>query len=115
MLLKLILIFVYILNNIKGIEEISEPKSYLNDFMTITENFSFTIRTTIYESIAYFDSFDKNCLVYANNIRIDGQFYQIYPNKDYIISVKLFNPESAEKILNDKGFDTLSQNQINNL
>ena len=109
MLLKLILIFVYILNNIKGIEEISEPKSYLNDFMTITENFSFTIRT-IYESIAYFDSFDKNCLVYANNIRIDGQFYQIYPNKEYIISVKLFNPESACILQRYLSFDSININ-----
>lgn len=94
MLLKINLIFAFILNIVKGIEEFSEPKSYLNDFMTITENFSFTIRT-IYNSIAYFDSYDKNCLVYANDIRIDGQFYEIYPNEDYVISVKLFNPESA--------------------
>ena len=88
MSLKLILIFTYILNIIKGIEEFSEKNSYLNDFITITENFSFTIRT-IYNSIAYFDSFDKNCLIYTNNERIDGKFYEINPNKDYIISLKL--------------------------
>ena len=95
MLLKLILIFAYILKNIKGIEEFSEPKTYMNDFITVKENISFTIRPLYSGSIAYFDSFDKNCLVYANNERIDGKFYQISTNKDYIISVKLFNPESA--------------------
>ena len=109
MSLKLILIFTYILNIIKGIEEFSEKKSYLNDFITITENFSFTIRT-IYNSIAYFDSFDKNCLIYTNNERIDGKFYEINPNKDYIISVKLFNPDSASVLRRYLSYNSININ-----
>ena len=110
MLLKLILIFAYILKNIKGIEEFSEPYSYLNDFITVTENFSFTIKSQYTGEIAYFDSYDKNCLVYANNERIDGKFYEINPNKDYIISVKLFNPDSASVLRRYLSYNSININ-----
>ena len=94
MILKIILILTFIFNSIKGIEEVSETLSELNDFITISKNIEFTIRTT-FESIAFFDSIDKNCLVYIKDERIDGQFYSISSNKDYKISVKLYNQEST--------------------
>ena len=92
MSLRIFLFFALIFDNIKGIEEFSEAKSKLNDFITINENINFTINTE-YSSIAYFDSIDKNCLVFIKEERIDGQFYSIPPGIDYIISVKLYNPE----------------------
>ena len=95
MSLKIFLILVLIFENIRGIEEeTSEPFSELNDFITVNKNIQFNIRA-IYYSISYFDSIDKNCLVYANNERIDGQFYKISPNKNLTILVKLYNPDSA--------------------
>ena len=92
---KIFLILAFIFGNIKGIEEFSEALTELNDFITVTENLEFTIRTPYTTSIAYFDSIDKNCLVYTNNERIDGLFYKITSSEDHIISVKLFNRGSA--------------------
>ena len=93
--LKIFLLLSFIFENIKGIEEeISEPFSELNDFITVNKNIKFNIRAK-YDSIAYFDSIDKNCLVYTNNERIDGEFYKISPIKDYTILVKLYNPGAA--------------------
>ena len=92
---KLILIFAFIFGIIKGIEEFSEALTELNDFITVTENIEFSIKTIYNEAVAYFDSVDKNCLVYTNNERIDGRFYRLTTTKDYIISVKLFNPGSV--------------------
>ena len=108
MSLKIFLILAFILENIEGIEEeISETFSELNDFITVTENINFKIRAK-YDSIAYFDSIDKNCLVYTNNERIDGQFYDISPIKDYTISVKLYNPK--ETCILKRYFSNVPQN-----
>ena len=41
--------------------------------------------------------------------------FTAHVNLDAYVVFRVNDPESAEKILNDKGFDTLSQNQINNL
>ena len=81
MIWQMILILAFLLNNIKGIEEI-QYISELNEFQTISQIQTFYVKTEI-ESIAYFDSIDKRCLVYdQDNKRIDGLFYKISPNKD---------------------------------
>ena len=88
----MILILAFLLYTIKGIEEI-QYISELNEFQTISQIQTFYVKTEI-ESIAYFDSIDKRCLVYdQDNKRIDGLFYKISPNKDYKISTSFYNSE----------------------
>ena len=66
----------------------------LNHFETIIQNQTFIINSTL-KSIAYFDSFDKNSIIYIsksyddcisfNDERIQGKFYVIEPNTTYYI------------------------------
>ena len=92
-LLYIIFILSFIFINIKGIQ-VSNPISELNDFQTISENQEFYIKTNIM-SIAYFDSYDSNCMVFANNERIDGKFYEIMSGQSYLISIKLYFNKST--------------------
>ena len=83
----------------------------LNSFEIISESQSFIIKT-IEPSIAYFDSFDGNSIVYIttdkekfNNQtdeRITGKFYPIEPNIEYYVRNNLydsFNTSTFKKYL----------------
>ena len=94
MIRNIIVVISLILVKINGIEDISNPITELNDFQTISENKEFYIRTNVL-SIAYFDSYDSNCMVYANNERIDGKFYEISSGQNYLISIKLYFNKST--------------------
>ena len=73
--------------------------SKLNSFETINENQYFFIKTKV-DSIAYFDSFDRNSKIYISNntekkissddIKISGIFYPIKPNITYFIKNELY-------------------------
>jgi len=96
---------IYINNNHNlkesiNIKVFSIPQySKLNSFETINENQYFFIKTKE-DSIAYFDSFDRNSKIYISNntekkitsddIKINGIFYPIKPNITYFIKNELY-------------------------
>ena len=96
---------IYIINNhnLKGsinIKIFAIPQySKLNSFETINENQYFFIKTQE-DSIAYFDSFDRNSKIYISNNtekkitsddkRINGIFYPIKANIIYFIKNELY-------------------------
>ena len=96
---------IYIINKDNLTESInikvsSIPQySKLNSFETINENQYFFIKTKE-DSIAYFDSFDRNSKIYISNntekkitsddIKINGIFYPIKPNITYFIKNELY-------------------------
>ena len=108
-ILILVLINIYSFNIIEEPSLISYDK--LNSFEIISESQSFKIKT-IEPSIAYFDSFDGNSIVYIttdkekfNNQtdeRITGKFYPIKPNIEYYVRNNLydsFNTSTFKKYL----------------
>jgi hypothetical protein len=91
-------ILFFLLDNIKGIEELI--RSRLNDFMAISENQKFIIKTNEL-SIAYFDSIDQNSIIYVQDEyekeyvkRIEGEFLTIYPKQYYYIKNVLYSSET---------------------
>ena len=96
---------IYIINKHNLIEYLnikvySVPQySKLNSFETIIENQYFFIKTKE-DSIAYFDSFDRNSKIYISNNtekkitsddkKINGIFYPIKPNITYFIKNELY-------------------------
>ena len=108
-ILILVLINIYSFNIIEEPSLISYDK--LNSFEIISESQSFKIKT-FEPSIAYFDSFDGNSIVYIttdkekfNNQtdeRITGKFYPIKPNIEYYVRNNLydsFNTSTFKKYL----------------
>ena len=92
MLKPIFLVLLLLLSKMEGKEEILK----LNDFKTIHNGETLDF-TTDEESIAYFDSLDRNCLVYIkesnseNKERIDGKFYKLKANTNYHIDIKLYD------------------------
>ena len=91
-------ILFFLLDNIKGIEEVIRSK--FNDFITISENQKFIIKTNEL-SIAYFDSIDQNSIIYLRNEyekeyveRIEGEFLTIYEKEYYYIKNVLYSSET---------------------
>ena len=84
---------------IKAIELPLNSYSKLNTFKIIDKNETFIIDTNV-KSIAYFDSFDKNSIIYISNNyddfisekdeKISGKFYHIEPNQKYYIRNYLY-------------------------
>ena len=131
---------IYI-NNLKNLNEttiikISPTPIYneLNSFETLKENQYFFIKSEK-RSIAYFDSFDMNSKVYISESRqkkvleddkrINSKFYEIEPNKIYLIKNEIFDISVFKKYFyptnlneteidinnNDKNFFYLFNNQ----
>ena len=91
-------LIIFVINNIKA-EDSLKTYDKLNNFEIISENQSFIIETKV-KSIAYFDSFDKNSIIYIStdknkyinktDEKITGQFYIIEPNVVYYIRNYLY-------------------------
>ena len=99
----LALVFI-LLTAIKGAEEPSlEAFNKLNTIEMIDKNQSFIITSTE-SSIAFFDSLDRNSIVYISkdkekfltqmDDRITGKFYQIEPNEIYYVRIYLLSKDS---------------------
>ena len=97
-ILLICLIFIQISTN-----EISlNSYDQLNTFKIIDKNDSFIIKTNV-TSIAYFDSFDKNSIIYISenyedfksekDKKITGKFLKIEDDKTYYIRNYLYNTE----------------------
>ena len=101
----LLIIFLFIIK-INTLENFSDDfkdslATYekLNHFETIIQNQNFIINASL-KSIVYFDSFDKNTVVFISSNyddfvshkyeRINGKFYEIEANKTYYISAFLY-------------------------
>ena len=115
---------------IKGKEELATYSEF-NGFETIYSNQNFIIQTTE-TSIAYFDTYDKNSVIYISkdkklfenkkDERITGKFYTIEPNTQYYIRNTLYfekDPSVFQKYLypldlKNKKID-ISGNSINYL
>jgi hypothetical protein len=71
----------------------------INSFITLKSGFSFIIRSSV-DSMAYFDCFDKESIIYIsktyqdfefkNQGKITDKFYEIKANEEYYIKIKLY-------------------------
>ena len=130
-----LIILVYILTLIYADEPSLINYEKLNEIETICDSQNFTIETNV-KSIAYFDSFDKNSIIYISKSyedfsshkdeRITGKFYEIEPNVKYYVRNYFYNEimyqsvfkkyvypkEITEEInVNDLNFIYLQKNQ----
>ena len=102
-----LMLTLFIISQIKAKDEHYEAHSEINlgespifselsDFKTLNGPDKFFLWTKI-KSMAYFDSFDKNSIIYISKNddslgeKITGKFYVIEPNSLYIITIKLYN------------------------
>ena len=89
-------ILFFIFSTIQGLEKIIYKR--FNDMITISINQQFSISPDE-DSILYFDSIDKNSIVYLKdgdgNIiqRIDGEFFDVKAYENYIVDVNLYSSE----------------------
>ena len=99
--IKVLILALIVLNSVKGEDEPSlESYNKLNTFEMISQDQSFKIKTTE-PSIAYFDSFDGNSIVYITtkqedfkaqtDERITGKFYHIDANVEYYVRNHLYH------------------------
>ena len=102
MKLKHLFFILIVFQAFKGEEEPSlEIYAQLNNFEMISESQSFIIKTSE-PSIAYFDSFDQNSIIYItkdidkflsqDDEKITGKFYPIESNVEYYVRNSLYNP-----------------------
>ena len=109
MKLKLILLlFIFLkINSLIEDEESLPVVSKLNSIEAIDADQAFKIKTDE-DSIAYFDSFDKNSIIYIsesyqdfishqNEKRITGVLYKIEKGKVYYVRNSLYNSMSSFK------------------
>ena len=101
MKIRILILSLIVLNSVKG-QDKQSLVSYdkLNTFEMISESQSFKINTSK-PSIAYFDSFDGNSIVYITKDknkflnqteeRITGKFYPIEPNVEYYVRNNLYD------------------------
>ena len=100
--------FIFIIVQIKGKEESNRKYfdiklgespifSDLNNFKIISGSDEFSLKVNS-KSMAYFDSVDKNSIIYISKNtevslgeKITGKFYIIEPNILYYVSIKLYN------------------------
>ena len=104
-LILLLITFIQI-NSLIEDEESLETVSKLNSIEAIDENKVFKIQTEE-NSIAYFDSFDGNSVIYISENyqdfiyqkeeKITGVFYPIEKDKTYFVRIKLYNSRSSLK------------------
>ena len=95
-IIHLILLLFFLLQDIKGIEE--EYIDKLNDFITISKNQEIKIKVKS-QSIAYFDSIDQNSIISIESEkgtkkRIEGQFLTLEEEIIYTIIISLYNSET---------------------
>ena len=111
-------LIIFLINEIKGIEETIFTK--FNDFTTISSNQEFKIKIES-PSILYFDSIDKNSIVYMQSQdedkdRIDGEFITLYPEENleviYTIKNELYNSNSPSIFLRYLFPEDLSNKEI---
>ena len=106
--------FSFLLYSVKGLED--TIYDYLNDLKTIKTNQKFSIHSSE-ESIAYFDSEDKNSIVYITDEegikeRIDGFFYNIEANKKYTINVNLYSSDNPSMLISYFDWKNLTKYSI---
>jgi len=111
-------LIIFLINEIKGIEETIFTK--FNDFTTISSNQEFKIKIES-PAILYFDSIDKNSIVYMQSQdedkdRIDGEFITLYPEENleviYTIKNELYNSNSPSIFLRYLFPEDLSNKEI---
>ena len=118
------MLIICFINIIKA-EETLKTYEKLNNFEIISNNQSFMIKTSV-PSIAYFDSFDKNSIVYITqdeekfknkqDEKITGKFYTIKANKEYYVRNYLYFYTSTFKKylyplnLNEKDIKIVEEN-----
>ena len=101
MKIRIIILSLIVINSIIGKDEPSLAiYDKLNTFEMISKSQSFKIKTNE-TSIAYFDSFDGNSIVYItkdkdsffnqNDERITGKFFPIEPNVEYYVRNNLYD------------------------
>ena len=106
--------FSFLLYSVKGLED--TIYDYLNDLKTIKTNQKFSVCSSE-ESIAYFDSEDKNSIVYITDEegikeRIDGFFYNIEANKKYTINVNLYSSDNPSMLISYFDWKNLTKYSI---
>ena len=106
--------FSFLLYSVKGLED--TIYDYLNDLKTIKTNQKFSLCSSE-ESIAYFDSEDKNSIVYITDEegikeRIDGFFYNIEANKKYTINVNLYSSDNPSMLISYFDWKNLTKYSI---
>lgn len=107
-------IFSFLLYSVKGLED--TIYDYLNNLKTIKTNQKFSVCSSE-ESIAYFDSEDKNSIVYITDEegikeRIDGFFYNIEANKKYTINVNLYSSDNPSMLISYFDWKNLTKYSI---
>ena len=107
-------IFSFLLYSVKGLED--TIYDYLNNLKTIKTNQKFSLCSSE-ESIAYFDSEDKNSIVYITDEegikeRIDGFFYNIEANKKYTINVNLYSSDNPSMLISYFDWKNLTKYSI---
>ena len=106
--------FSFLLYSVKGLED--TIYDYLNNLKTIKTNQKFSLCSSE-ESIAYFDSEDKNSIVYITDEhgikeRIDGFFYNIEANKKYTINVNLYSSDNPSMLISYFDWKNLTKYSI---